>query len=97
MKVIKVNKSFRSGKVEYMLVLLDDMDDDAIEEAVINVCDSDGNGMNYGYSVKWEVVTDPEIIKKAIENEIEKTKSKIDTLNNYKNNLVRNLLIINHL
>ena len=82
MKVVKINKMFRSGSNEHFLVLFESYPNDEIDYLVEDWCESDLSGSNYGYHYGWTFVEDEELINtilkdkmKIIENKIEKLKN----------------------
>lgn len=70
MKVVEVTKRHRSGEHKHTMIV-DTDSDDSIDDAVRYWVEEDPSGQVYGYSWGWIIVTDPELIKKAYEKEIE--------------------------
>ena len=96
MKVIKIKKSYRSGIKEHFLVLEDWRTEEGIVCEVEDWCDEEPSGSNYGYSYKWEYVTDETLIKSIIEKKIKITQDQIDIDLAKKNNLENYLNELSH-
>lgn len=72
MKVIKVYKSFKSGvKIKY-LIFPSEMSDEEIDYKVYDWCDIDPSGSESGYSYKWNVETDKDMIKTVLDSELKR-------------------------
>ena len=80
MKVIKIIKTFRNGKVEHLSLLNNLFTEKDIVDYVKDWCDKESSGHWYGYSYKWEYVEDIEIINSAIKNELVIIDKKIKSL-----------------
>jgi glycosyltransferase involved in cell wall biosynthesis len=64
MKIVKINKTYRSGNIEHFLVLLEEpYSNDDIDYLVEEWCDEDLSGSNYGYSYEWTFVEDNDLRK----------------------------------
>jgi len=54
---IKIKKSYRNGTKEVIIPISDALTEDSeIESFVLEWCDRDPSGSNYGYNYKWEIV-----------------------------------------
>jgi hypothetical protein len=92
MKVVKINKGYRSGTKEHFLVLLDEpYSNDDIDFLVEEWCESESSGMSYGYTYEWLFVEDNEIINTILKNKIKNTETQIETLKTKKCEMERHL------
>jgi hypothetical protein len=81
MKVVKIDKGYRGGKVEHFLVLLDEpYSNDDIDYLVEEWCGNDSNGSNYGYTYEWWFVEDEELINTILKDKIKIVDGQIESL-----------------
>ena len=81
MKLVKINKSYRSGTKEHFLVLLDEpYSEDDVNYLVEEWCESDPAGMNYGYTYEWWFVEDEELINTILKDKIMIVEREIEAL-----------------
>ena len=81
MKVVKINKSYRSGTKEHFLVLLDEpYSNDDINYLVEEWCEYEPSGSNYGYTYEWRFVEDEELINTILKDKIKIVEHKIERL-----------------
>ena len=80
MKVVKINKSFRSGDKTHYLVFLDERTNEGIEYEVEEWASSDPSGSSYGYTIKWEFVEDESEIQSVLNFKIKLLEDKISRL-----------------
>lgn len=83
MKVVEITKRFRNGEIKHTM-LVDTDSNDSIDDAARYWVEQDQSGQFYGYSWEWIIITDPELIKKAYEKEIENINGKIGYYANQK-------------
>lgn len=92
MKVVKINKSYRSGTKEHFLVLLDEpYSNDDIDYLVEEWCEDEPSGSNYGYTCEWWFVEDEELINTILKDKIKILESKIVRLKTEKCEMERYL------
>lgn len=84
MKVIKINKSYRGGTKQHFLVLLGENSNEDIEYKVVNWCQQDLSGSNYGWVYEWEIIEDKQIINDVLKNKIGLIEVEIEVLRNEK-------------
>jgi hypothetical protein len=88
--VVQITKSYRNGKLNKILVINAD-DDDDIDSQVEEWCNNDSSGVVYGWTATWEEVTDKEVIMKAMIDKIksieESIQYKIEKLDRYKKHM----------
>jgi hypothetical protein len=80
MRVLKVIKHLRaSDDIFYRIIWNDDvvLESESFEDDVRGYCDERGGGECYGYSCDYDFETDPEVIKKVINDEINKSKARM--------------------
>jgi hypothetical protein len=78
MKIVKINKTYRSGNIEHFLVLLEEpYSNDDIDYLVEEWCDEDLSGSNYGYSYEWTFVEDNDLKNKVLQGKIKILNNKI--------------------
>lgn len=92
MKVVKINKSYRSGTKEHFLVLLDEpYSNDDIDYLVEEWCEDEPSGSYYGYTYEWWFVEDEELINTILKDKIKILESKIERLKTEKCEMKRYL------
>jgi len=97
MEVIKVIKTFTSGKITKYLVLYADVcSEEFAKECAKDWCEEDGNGANNGYSFEWEFVKDKEEIKDALSKEITSITNKIGIMENKREKIFNYYRIISN-
>lgn len=80
MKAIKLIKTYRGGSITKVLFVSKDIEAEDLEEYVKAWCEGEPSGSNYGWSVKWEELTDKVEISEAIDKEIQKVQDSIESL-----------------
>lgn len=92
MKVVKINKSYRSGTKEHFLVLLDEpYSNDDIDYLVEEWCEDEPSGSSYGYTYEWWFVEDEELINTILKDKIKIVERKIERLKTEKCEMERYL------
>jgi len=82
MKIVKIKKFYRNGTKEHFLVLLDESySNDDIDCEVEEWCESEPNGMNYGYSYEWDFVNDKNIINDVLVKKLHILNNEINVRN----------------
>jgi len=76
MKVIEITKRFRNGEIKKLMVV-DQMDVEAINDAVEYWCEGESSGAVYGWSSTWEFVEDRAKIMRAVEEEVQELQDTI--------------------
>lgn len=95
MKVVKINKNYRNGTKEHFLVLLDEpYSNDDIDYLVEEWCESEGSGMNYGYTYEWWFVKDDKLINTILKDKIKIAEREIETLKTKKCEMESNLITV---
>ena len=88
MKIIKINKKYNSGNIEHYMVLMDESySNDDIDSIVDDWCETDINGMNYGYSYNWYIINNDITIKNIIKDKIKNYDEEINYINEKKKEL----------
>ena len=71
MRVYEIIKKYRNNSaVLHIIVYNDEYGNEDIEELVIDACNKQDGGLNYGYECEWEQVTNPLIIESVILDEV---------------------------
>lgn len=93
MKIIKINKSYRNGTKEHFLVLLEELyTTDDIDYLVEDWCESEGSGMNYGYTYESQFVKDDKLINTILKDKIKTAEREIETLKLKSVNMKENII-----
>jgi hypothetical protein len=79
MKVIRVVKSYRNGSITFVEIVHGDTEEE-LKDAAEDICANDSAGQIYGYSYKWEVVTDLVEITRVVCKRIKEIYERIDSL-----------------
>jgi hypothetical protein len=91
MKVVKINKSYRNGTKDFLVLLDEPYSNDDINYLVEEWCESESSGMNYGYNYEWWFVEDDELIKAILKDKIKVVNSQIEALKTKKCEMERYL------
>jgi len=94
MKVVKINKTIRSGVITHYLVFLDDRSDEGINYEVEEWASNDESGSCYGYTIKWEFVEDESEIQKVLVEKLKYIDIKIKKLTEEKEKMTSHLKFI---
>lgn len=96
MKIIKINKNYRSHNVEAFLVLFGErISNDDIECAVEEWCENEPSGQSYGYAYNWEFVKDELTIHEVLNNKIQDFNFKIENFQTKINEIEDYLKLLN--
>lgn len=92
MKVVKINKSYRGGKKEHFLVLLDEPYlNDNIDNLVEEWCEIEPSGINHGYTYEWWFIEDEKLINNILKDKIKNIDCQIKIFNNKKCEMEKHL------
>lgn len=86
-KVISIDKHCRAATYRFYLIVDRLISDDDIEYLVEDVCAKDVSGSIYGYTCKWYVEHETEVIKEAVTDRQHEISRKIKVLSEEWDNL----------